>query len=156
MAEPGALSYDARFDSFLAKVVARLPFGLDRTAPPTFVGYLAIHGFTFALDLALLTVLHTTLGVVLPAAFTIAYVTAFGTSFVLNRWLNFRSHAPVGSQVAIYAVAVAINYLAFILGLATALSAFGVEYHLARIVAGLCEFAYMYVVLRWVVFRRAR
>src|SRR5262249_9131874 len=109
---------------------------------------------TFVLDLALVTALHSGLGLVLPAAFTISYLTAFATSFVLNRRLNFRSHAPVGPQLRIYTVVIAVNYLAFILGLATGLSAIGVEYHVARVAAGLCEAVYMYAALRWIVFRR--
>jgi putative flippase GtrA len=121
--------------------------------PPTLVGFAVINGATFGLDLALVTLLHGVLGLVLAAAFTISYLTAFGVGFALNRRFNFRSHAPVGRQLVIYAIAVAINYLAFILGLATGLSALGVEYHLARIAAGLCEGAYMYCVLRWIVFR---
>jgi hypothetical protein len=149
-------SHADRFRAFTCNVAGRLPLGLDRRVPPTLVGYVVINGSTFALDLALLTVLHTWLGLVLPAAFTVAYLTAFGTSFVLNRWLNFRSHAPLGRQVAVYAVVVLINFLAFILVLATALSAIGLEYHLSRIVAGLCEAAYMYAALRWVVFRDRR
>src|SRR5579862_8080172 len=116
------------FTSFVAGVVVRLPFGLDRVVAPTLLGYLIINGCTFCLDLTLLALLHGVLGLALPAAFTIAYLTAFGTSFALNRRLNFRSHAPVGRQATVYAAAVGINYLAFILGLATALSALGVEY----------------------------
>ncbi|HEY2074454.1 MAG TPA: GtrA family protein [Gaiellaceae bacterium] len=121
--------------------------------PPTLVGFAVINLGTFGLDLALLTVLHGTLHVVLPLAFTISYVSAFAVSFTLNRRFNFRSHAPVGRQLAIYAVAVLVNYLAFVLGVGTGLAALGLEYHLARIGAGLCEGAYMYVVLRWFVFR---
>jgi putative flippase GtrA len=152
----GERSYPGRFRAFTGSVADRLPLGLDRLVPPTLVGYVLINGSTFVLDLAILTLLHSGLGLVLPAAFTLAYLIAFATSFVLNRWLNFRSHAPVGRQAVIYAVVVAVNYLAFILVLATALSAIGLEYHLSRIVAGVCEAAYMYVALRWVVFRDRR
>jgi putative flippase GtrA len=152
--EPGLdeQSLPDRFHAFTVRIAERLPFGLE----PTLVGYLVINGSTFALDLALLTVLHTGLGLILPAAFTLSYLTAFATAFVLNRRLNFRSHAPAGRQVAVYAVVVAINYLVFIVALATALSAIGLEYHLSRIVAGLCEAVYMYAALRWVVFRDRR
>ena len=150
---PGAGSAGARFLAFTTRLVARLPFGLDEIVAPTLVGFVLINGSTFALDLALLTLVRGGLGLPLPAAFTTAYITAFAVSFVLNRWLNFRSHAPVGRQAVIYAIAVAINYLAFVLGLATGLSALGVEYHVSRVIAGLCEAAYMYSVLRWVVFR---
>lgn len=145
-----------RFRAFTARLVERLPWGLSEIVPPTLVGYVLINGSTFGLDLALLTLLHGLLGVVLPAAFTIAYVTAFALSFVLNRRLNFLSHAPVGRQLVVYAIAVAINYLAFILGVATGLSSLGLEYHASRILAGLCEAVYMYCVLRWVVFRQKR
>lgn len=150
----GVPTAGARFLSFTSAVVARLPFGLDEVVvAPTPLGFVLINGSTFALDLALLTLLHGSLGVILPIAFTVAYVSAFGVSFVLNRRLNFRSHAAVGPQAVVYAVAVTINYLAFVLGLATGLSALGVEYHVSRLAAGLCEAAYMYCVLRWVVFR---
>lgn len=51
-------------------------------------------------------------------------------------------------------VAIVVNYLAFILGVSSGLAALGVEYHVARIVAGGCEAVYVYSAMRWVVFRR--
>ena len=152
----GEGSIAERFHALVEGVSGRLPFGLARVVAPTVVGYVVINGSTFVLDLAILSVLHARRGVPLPVAFTIAYLIAFGASFVLNRWLNFRSHAPVGRQALVYAGVVAVNYLAFILGLATALSTIGLEYHLSRIAAGLCEAVYMYAALRWVVFRDGR
>ena len=142
-----------RFVAAMATIVRALPFGLDEVVAPTFLGFVVINGFTFGVDLALLTLLRSGLGVPLALAFTLAYLMAFGLSFALNRRFNFRSHAPVGRQLVLYLCAIAINYLAFILGLATGLSALGVEYHVSRILAGLCEAAYMYSALRWVVFR---
>ena len=47
-----------------------------------------------------------------------------------------------------------MNYLAFILGVSSGLAAVGVEYHVARIVAGIGEAVYMYSAMRWVVFGR--
>ncbi len=85
---------------------------------------------------------------------TVAYACAFTLSYFLNRILNFQSHGAVGPQFAVYVVVVVVNYLAFILGVSSALSALGVEYHVARIVAGACEAVYMYSAMRWVVFRR--
>ena len=67
---------------------------------------------------------------------------------------TFSLTAPVGPQVAVYVVVVVVNYLAFILGVTSVLSAFGVQYQLSRIVAGMCEAVYMYSAMRWVVFRR--
>ena len=134
-------------------VVARLPFGLDSFVAPTFLGFVLINGFTFGFDLLLLTALHGGLGVPVPVAVTLAYACAFTLSYLLNRTMNFRSHAPVGPQFAIYVVVVVVNYLAFILGVSSALTALGVDFRLARILAGCCEAVYMYSAMRWVVFR---
>jgi putative flippase GtrA len=143
-----------RFHRWCERITARLPLGLDRVVAPTFLGFALINSFTFAVDLLILTLAHSVFGVPLPVALTIGYVCAFALSYVLNRTLNFRSHAVVGPQLAIYVVVVAINYLAFIVALPTALASFGLEYHLARILAGGGEAVYMYSAMRWVVFRR--
>jgi putative flippase GtrA len=143
----------ARFHDRMEVVVRWLPFGLSGVVAPSFLGFALINGFTFGIDLLLLTLLRSGLGLPVPIAFTIAYVLAFGLSFVLNRALNFRSHAPVGPQAGLYAVAILINYLAFVLGVGSALTEAGLQYHLSRIVAGACEAAFMYSVMRWVIFR---
>jgi putative flippase GtrA len=142
-----------RFHRFCERVVARLPFGLNSVVAPTFLGFALINSFTFGVDMALLTVLHSGFAVPLPAALTVGYVCAFTLAFFLNRTLNFRSHATVGPQLAIYVVVVAINYAAFIVVLPTSLAAAGLQYHLARLLAGCCEAVYMYTAMRWVVFR---
>jgi putative flippase GtrA len=143
-----------RFHRLCEVVVARLPFGLDCVVAPTFLGFVVINGFTFAVDLALLTLLHGGLQLPLAVAVTVAYACAFTLSYFLNRILNFQSHGAVGPQFAVYVVVVVVNYLAFILGVSSALSALGVEYHVARIVAGACEAVYIYSAMRWLVFRR--
>lgn len=145
--------YGQRFHALMEVVVRWLPFGLARVVAPSFLGFALINGCTFGIDLLLLALLRGGLGLPVPVAFTVAYVLAFGLSFVLNRALNFRSHAPVGPQAGLYAVAILVNYLAFILGLGSALTALGVQYLLSRIVAGAFEAAFMYSVLRWIIFR---
>jgi putative flippase GtrA len=125
---------------------------LSRIVTPSIIGFAVINGFTFAVDLSLLTAIRTGLRWPLPAAITISYLVAFGLSFLLNRHLNFRSHGPIGSQVTIYLVAIGINYAAFILGATDGLAHLGVEYHIARIAGGACEAVYMYCVMRWIVF----
>lgn len=145
-----------RFHRGCEWVVARLPMGLDGVVAPTLLGFALINSFTFGVDLVLLASLHGGLGVPYPAAVSISYACAFGLSYVLNRYFNFRSHAPVGPQLAIYVVVVVVNYVAFILALSSALAAMGLDYRLARMTAGACEAVYMYCALRWVVFRRAR
>ena len=152
--QPGRLGPVERFHRFCVEVTAKLPFGLNSVVAPTFLGFGLINGFTFFVDLVILTALHAGLGTPLPIAVTLGYTCAFALSYFLNRTMNFRSQAPVGPQVAVYVVVVVVNYLAFILGVSTALTAIGVEYHLARIVAGGCEAVYMYSAMRWVVFRR--
>ena len=145
--------FGQRFHALMEVVVRWLPFGLSRVVAPSFLGFVIINGCTFGIDLMLLMMFRGGLGLPVPIAFTLAYVLAFGLSFVLNRALNFRSHAPVGPQAGLYAVAILINYVAFILGVGSALTAIGVQYVLSRIVAGACEAAFMYSVMRWIIFR---
>jgi putative flippase GtrA len=143
-----------RFHQGCEAVVARLPFGLSSVVAPTFLGFCLINGLTFTVDLMILTGLHSGLRLPVPIAVTAAYACAFTLSYVLNRTFNFQSHAPVGPQLVIYVVVVVVNYLAFILGVTTGLTAMGVHYQLSRVAAGICEGVYMYCAMRWVVFRR--
>ncbi|ORA38737.1 GtrA family protein [Mycobacterium aquaticum] len=152
--EPDQLSAAERFHRFCERAVGRLPFGLSRLVASTFLGFVLINSFTFGVDLLALTVLRGSFGLPLPVAVTIAYSCAFALAYYLNRTLNFRSHASVGPQLAVYVIVVVINYVAFILGVSSGLAALGVEYHLARIAAGACEAIYMYSAMRWLVFRR--
>jgi putative flippase GtrA len=140
-----------RFQALMAAIPQRL--GLRRIVPPSLLGFAVINGFTFAVDLTLLWLLHGVLDLPLPVSITLAYAAAFGLSFMLNRAFNFRSHAPVGPQAGIYVVVVVVNYLAWILGVGSGLAALGVDYRLARLIAGACEAVYMYAAMRWVVFR---
>ncbi len=72
----------------------------------------------------------------MPVAITASYLAASGLSYLLNRALNFRSHGAVGPQAGVYAVVIAVNYLALILGVGAGLAALGVNYQLARVAAG--------------------
>ena len=144
-----------RFAAVMTAAAARLPFGLARVVPPTLLGFAVINGGTFTLDLLLLTALHGGLRWPVPVSITVSYLAASGLSYVLNRALNFRSHGAAGRQAGLYAVVIAVNYLALILGVGAGLAALGVNYQLARVAAGACEAAYMYAAMRWVVFRGA-
>jgi putative flippase GtrA len=123
---------------------------------PTLVRYLLISAFTFALDQALLTLVRSGLGWPLPVAVTLGYAVALSTNYLLNRILNFRSHAPLGPECLRYAGAVAVNFGVVLLGVTTGLAAVGVPYQVARILAGGCEGIFMYCAMRWFVFRTAR
>ncbi|WP_188829667.1 GtrA family protein [Nocardia camponoti] len=143
-----------RFTRVCETLVGLLPRALRRFIAPTLLGFALINSFTFAVDLVVLTVMRSVFGVALWLSITVGYVLAFGLSFLLNRTLNFHSHAPIGKQAVVYAVVVVINYLAFILGVGSGLAALGLEYHVARVLAGGCEAVYMYCAMRWIVFRR--
>jgi putative flippase GtrA len=145
----------ASFSRAMAAVVRRLPWGLSRVVPPSLLGFIVINGFTFAVDLGLLTVFRSWVQLPLWLSITIAYACAFGLSYVLNRALNFHSHGAVGPQLAVYLVVVVINYVVWILGAGAGLNLLGIEYHLSRVIAGACEGIYMYCALRWIVFRKA-
>ncbi len=118
--------------------------------------YLVISGFSFVLDLALLTAVHGGLGWPLPVAVTVGYAVALSVNYALNRVLNFRSHAPLGPESLRYGGAVAVNFAVVLLGVTTGLAAAGVPYQVARVAAGACEGVFMYCAMRWFVFSPAR
>jgi putative flippase GtrA len=136
----------AWFTAATTTVVRHLPFGLPAIVAPSLIGYAVINGCTFALDLSLLTLFHGVAHWPVPVSITVSYGTASGLSYLLNRTL-------VGRQVPVYAAVVTVNYLAFILGVGSGLAALGLEYHLARLAAGACEAVWMYVAMRFLVFR---
>ena len=144
-----------RFTALMAAIVPRLPFGLARIVAPNMLGFAVISAVSFTLDLSLLIAWHGGLRWPLPVSVALAYLAGAGLAYLLNRSLNFRSHGAVGPQVRVYAVVVTVNYLAWILGIGAGLPAFGVDYRLARIIAGACESVYMYAAMRWLVFRDA-
>jgi putative flippase GtrA len=143
----------ASYAAAMTAITKRLPFGLANVVEPNLLGYLLINLCTFGVDLALLGLFHGKEKLPIPIAVTLSYGTASLLSYVLNRVFNFRSHADVGRQLPIFVAVSASNYLIFVLGLTDLLSAVGVYYELARIIAACCEGVYLYCMLRWVVFR---
>lgn len=121
----------------------------------TFVVFAVINGFTFLVDLSLVTLVHGHLGAPVPVAVTVGYAVAFSLSFGLNKRFNFRSHAPVGPEAGRYVGVVAVNFVVLLLGITTLLDHLGVQYQLARVAAGACEGVFMYSAMRWFVFRTA-
>jgi len=144
-----------RFTAVMAAIVTRLPFGLARVIAPNMLGFAVISTVTFSLNLVLLIAFHGMLGWPVPVSITLAYLAGSGLGYLLNRALNFRSHGPVAPQLGIYTVVAAVNYFAWILGIGAGLTAVGVDYRLARVIAGACESVYMYAAMRWLVFRDA-
>jgi putative flippase GtrA len=142
-----------RFAAAMTAVTRRLPFGLARVVAPNVVGYLLINLCTFGLDLGILAIFHGGLRWPVPLAVTLSYGTASAVSYTANRVLNFRSHGSLGRQLPLYAGIILSNYLMFVLGLTSGLSAAGVYYELARVIAAVCEGVYLYCCMRWIVFR---
>jgi putative flippase GtrA len=151
MADARALT--GRFDRVREALWSRLPFGLHRWIAPTAVGFAMIGLVTFSIDLALLAALYRGVGLPNPVAVTIGYAVAFCLAYLLNRWLNFHSHAPVGKETARYVVAVLLNYLLIILGIGSGLHYLGLPYQGSRVLAGLTEAVFLYAAMRWWVFR---
>ena len=147
------MAHRASYAAAMTAITRRLPFGLSNVIEPNMLGYLLINLCTFCIDLGLLGLLHGKERLPIPIAVTISYGTASLVSYVLNRVFNFRSHAGVGRQLPVFVAVSASNYLIFVLGLTDLLSAVGVYYELARILAACCEAVYLYCMLRWVVFR---
>lgn len=136
----------------LAGWVERLPPPLCRVVSPELLGFALLGMFTFAIDLVLLAVLERATPLPLPVSVTLAYAVAFGLNYLLNRTLNFRSQAPVGPQAARFALVVGCDF-GITLGTTTGLSAVGVDFRAARIVAGACVAVFTYSACRWWVFR---
>ena len=138
-----------RVGNALTSWVDRLP---PRLRPPReLVGFAILGGVTFTLDLAILAALRAWTSWPLPVDVALAYVTAFGLNFVLNRTVNFRSHAPISGQAARYAVVIAADF-ALTLGVTTGLTSLGLDFRLARLVAGGCVAVFTYTASRWWVF----
>ncbi len=136
----------------LTWLVDRLPARIRRVVPRELVGFLLLGGFTFLVDLALLAALRHWTRLPLPVAVSVAYVSAFGLNFVLNRTVNFRSHAPVGAQAVRYAIVIAVDYLLTV-GVTTGLADQGLDFRIARLTAATCVAVFTYTASRWWVFR---
>lgn len=141
------------FKRFTGAVHGVLPGPLKRI-PETFIGYAVINGSAFALDMGLLSIFYSYTPLPYPIAVTVGYGIASVYAFIINRWLNFRSHGHVGAQSAKYVVVMVSNYVIWILGFSWLMKHWGVQFQLARFLAACIEGIYIYVLLRWWVFRK--
>ncbi|MBL7253467.1 GtrA family protein [Paractinoplanes lichenicola] len=128
-----------------------LPGPVRRFVPRELVGFAMLSGFTFGVDLALLWLIRHTTSLPVPVAVSLAYVSAVALNYLLNRTLNFRSHAPMGRESLRYAVVAATDYLLTV-GLTTGLAAAGVEFWTSRLVSAVAVALLVYVAARWFVF----
>ncbi|WP_432839702.1 GtrA family protein [Dactylosporangium sp. CA-092794] len=150
--ERGRGRWAERAGDLLTGWVDRLPMRLRRYLPRDLVGFAMLGAFTFSVDLCTLMVLRHTTRLPLPVAVSIAYLTAFGLNFVLNRTVNFRSHAPVGGQVLRYALVAVGDYLITV-GVSSGLYALGLDVRVSRVTAAAVVALFTYSLSRWWVFR---
>lgn len=142
-----------RFGYWLTSWATRLPKSL-RFITPELVGFVVLGSFTFAIDMAILAALRTWLPAIpLPVDVAIGYLCAFGLNFVLNRTVNFKSHAPVGGQMLRFTLITAAD-LAFTTAVTTGLAGAGVPFPVARVGAAACVGLFTYVGARFWVFRK--
>ncbi|MBO0979393.1 GtrA family protein [Microbacterium sp. SD291] len=76
------------------------------------VRYLAVGGFCFLVDIALLWFTHELLGVPLPVATPVAFLASFVVTYTLQRVVAFASDNRVAPSVARYTALVIFNTLA--------------------------------------------
>jgi putative flippase GtrA len=141
-----------RFGTWLTSWATRLPKSL-RFITPEFVGFAILGTFTFLIDMGILALLKTHTALPLPVDVAIGYLAAFGLNYVLNRTVNFKSHAPVGGQVARFTVITLLD-LGFTTLVTTGLADVGVPFAVARVGAACCVGLFTYVGARFWVFRK--
>jgi putative flippase GtrA len=142
-----------RFGILLTSWVDRLPPVPRRFLPREFVGFAILGTFTFLIDMAILSALKTWTTLPLPVDVGAGYIAAFGLNYVLNRTVNFRSHAPVGGQLVRFTVVTACDF-ALTLGVPSGLSSLGIDFRIARVLAAMCVAVFTYVIVRFWVFRK--
>ena len=143
-----------RIGSWLTSWADKLPPRL-RFITPELVGFVILGTCTFAIDLSILTALRTWApGLPLPVSLSIGYTCAFGLNYVLNRTMNFKSHAPVGGQVVRF-VLLTLADLGLTAVITTWLTDYvGVPFGVSRVAAACCVGLFTYVGARFWVFRK--
>jgi putative flippase GtrA len=136
----------------LTSWATRLPPSL-RFITPEFVGFAILGTATFLFDMAVLAALLHSTALPFQVCVGVGYLAAFGLNYVLNRTMNFRSHAPVGGQLLRYAVVMALDF-AFTLEVTELLHEAGLPAMVARVATACCVGLFTYVGARFWVFRK--
>lgn len=129
----------------------RLPERFKPALPPDFIGFALLGLCTFGFDMILMSGLRVWLPV--PYAVGAAYLVSFWLNFALNRWLNFRSHAPVAGQVLKFAVVLGCDYSLTVFGTTEVSKLLGIDFRIARMMAGCCVAVFTYLASRYWVFK---
>jgi putative flippase GtrA len=96
--------------------------------------YTAIGIVTVAIDISLLALLHSAAGVALIPATLLAYGVSLVFNYSLNHVWAFGADGLVWTRLSRYAVLVAIN-LGLTIGMVVGLTALGLYYLLAKVIA---------------------
>ena len=148
-----AASAAERYNAFTHGVHRLLPGWLS-WIPPTWIGWAVLSLTTFALDIALLSLLVHVGKVPYPVAVSIGFGVAAIANFLLNRWLNFRAEGDLAKQTGKQSVVVVSNYVLWVLGFSSLLEWSGVPPEVSRLCAAVVEGLYMYLMMRFWVFPR--
>lgn len=152
LAVPTLRAATDRLGELMTAWIRFLPYRLRCVLPHDMVGYAILGAVTFGIAIGLLVMLeHWTL-LPLVAAVVLADGAAWVLNFLLNRFLNFRSRAPIGRQTLRYGVVVVADFLTSA-GVTTGLSDLGMNLTLSRLIAGGCIAVLGYAAYRWWVFR---
>jgi putative flippase GtrA len=118
------------------------------------IRYLMVGVASFAIDFGGLVLLHGVLGVYLPVATAVAFLTSVGFNFFLNRMWSFDAAVhPVAGQAVRYGMLVGLNLVLNVL-IVSALTAGHLDYRLAKIASTSVVTLVNFTMLRIWVFRQ--
>ena len=141
------------FSAVTAVLHALMPGPLRRIVPQTFIGFAIINSSTYLLDVSMLSYLVRAAHWPYQGAVSVSFATAASVAFLLNKFLNFRVQGDVGRQGGRYGLVIVTNFLIWVLGFSSLLNALGIPPEISRVLAGLCEGLYIYLLSRLWVFR---
>lgn len=125
-----------------------------KTLQRSFFRYVIIGGSTFALDFALLILLHDVLGLNLLIAASISYWTSIIFNFFANRIWTFKAdETSMGQNAVLYLLLLGFNFV-FNIGFIAGATHLGMHYALAKVIAVAMQVVWTYVLYKKVVFKK--
>lgn len=113
--------------------------------------YLAVGVLSYVVDLGLLALCYSVLGLPLWLSTSVGFWTSFALNFGLNRAVTFRSRSPAVGQLVKYSLLVTLNYLAN-LTIVAAAEHVGAGYAVGKTVSVGILVVVNYAAYRWWVF----
>ncbi|MFF2493071.1 GtrA family protein [Agromyces sp. NPDC058064] len=134
---------------------ATRPHALARLWGNSVIRYLAVGGFCFVVDVALLWLAHEALGVPLAISAPIAFLASFAVTYTMQRVVAFASDAKVVPSVGRYTVLVIFNTIATTV-IVWGVDALGGEWLVGKVLAVAATTVWNYFIYRYWVFTRTR